>query len=102
MITIDSTARALARNKALGLNKKRALEVLHATMKHWAEGLAEGDEVEATGIGRIIPMRWKLSEQHNLYRTRVGKPPLNRKFTWRLKLDADINLKAALRKTMSR
>lgn len=102
MITIDSTARVLARNKALGISKKRAVEILEATMKHWRDGLAEGDEVEATGVGRIIPMRWRLGPQHNAYRLRVGKPPLNRKFTWRLKLDADINLKAKLRKTMSR
>jgi hypothetical protein len=102
MITLDSTARALARNRDLGLTKKRALAVLQAAMQHWHEGLAEGDEVDATGIGRIIPMRWKLTEQHNQYRIRVGKPPLNREYTWRLKLDGDVNLKAKLRRAMSR
>lgn len=102
MITIDSTARAMSRNRDLGITKKRAIEIMTAMIKHWHDGLAEGDEVEATGLGRITPMRWKLGPQHSAYRTRVGRSPLNRKFTWRLKLDADVDLKAKLRRAMSK
>lgn len=102
MINIHSTARFVARNSNLGMSAKRLEEVMRVIFKYWYDGLADGDEVDIPTIGHIIPMRWALGPQHSLYRTRMGRTPLNRNFTWRLKLDGDVNLKAALRKTMSK